>query len=294
VLPDLSPHLFPHAEGARWVQRPEYELPEALELWNQIQRIQEAARQKVAELETAIAESRAGMGYLHDLIRGKDRPLVSAVKKTLETLGFQRVVDVDDELEKAGDAGTKREDLQIHDDSPTLLVEVKGIAGLPRDSEALQVWKYVAPRMKEWKRTDIQGLAIINHQRNLPALDRDNKPPFREDVLTNAQEQEFGLLTTWDLFRLARSYLRNGWKHEHIKDLFYQSGRSEPIPRHYAFIGVVEHFWEKVSAVGVRIKTSVLRQGIVSHLSCLSNLKNKMLNPCRLIRMRYPKWKAAC
>jgi hypothetical protein len=88
-----------------------------------------------------------------------------------------------------------------------------------------------------------------------------NKAPFREDVLTNAQEQEFGLLTTWDLFRLARSYLRNGWKHEHIKGLFYQSGRIEPIPRHYAFIGVVEHFWEKVSAVGVRIKTSVRRQG---------------------------------
>jgi hypothetical protein len=26
--------------------------------------------------------------------------------------------------------------------------------------------------MKEWNRTDVQGLAIINHQRNLPALDR--------------------------------------------------------------------------------------------------------------------------
>jgi hypothetical protein len=53
---------------------------------------------------------------------------------------------------------------------------------------ALQVWKYIAPRMKEWNRTDVQELAIINHQRNLPPLDRENIAPFLEDVLTNAQE----------------------------------------------------------------------------------------------------------
>ena len=84
--------------------------------------------------------------------------------------------------------------------------------------------------MKEWHRTDVQGLAVINHQRNLRPLDREHKAPFREDVLTNAQEQGFGLLTTWDLFRLARSYLKLGWKHEHIQALFYQNGRIEPSP----------------------------------------------------------------
>jgi hypothetical protein len=265
ILPELSPHLFPQVEGARWVQRPEYELPEVLELRSQIQFGQETAKQKVLELEKAIEENRAAMGFVRDLIRETGRPLVEAVKQTLETLGFQSVLDVDKEIEKAGEAGAKREDLQIHDRfhdrSPTLLVEVKGISGLPRDSEALQVWKYVASRMKEWNRLDVQALAIINHQRNLPALDRNNASPFREDVLTNAQEQRFGLLTTWDLFKLVRSYRKHGWKHEYIKDLFYQSGRIEPIPKHYEFIGVVEHFWEKAGAVGVRIKTSVLRRG---------------------------------
>jgi hypothetical protein len=79
--------------------------------------------------------------------------------------------------------------------------------------------------------------------------------------LTNAQEQGFGLLTTWDLFRLAHSYLKLGWKHEHIQALFYQNGRIEPIPKHYEFIGVVERFWEKVGAVGVRIEAAMLRVG---------------------------------
>ena len=201
------------------------------------------------------------MGYLHDLLRETGEPLVEAVKQTLETLGFRSVLDVDKQIENAGAGGTKREDLQICDYSPTLLIEVKGISSLPRDSGALQVWKYVAPRMKEWNRTDVQGLAIINHQRNLPALDRENDAPFREDVLTNAQEQGFGLLTPWDLFTLARRFLKRGWKHDYIQALFYQSGRIEPIPKHDEFIGIVEHFWEKVSVVGVRIEASMLMRG---------------------------------
>ena len=261
VLPEISPELFPHLEGARWVRKPEYELTEVLELRNQITRIQETANQKVVELETAIQEKRAAMSYLYDLIRATGRPLVEAVKQTLETLGFRSVLDADKQIEQPGAGGTKREDLQIRDNSPTVLVEVKGIAGLPRDSEALQVWKYAAPRMREWQRTDVRGLAIINHQRNLPPLDRDNNTPFREDVLTNAQEQQFGLLTTWDLFRLARSYLKLGWQHEHIQALFYKSGRVEPVPQHYELIGIVEHIWEKAGAVGVRIEAAVLRLG---------------------------------
>ena len=261
VLPDLAPRLFPHLEGARWVERPEYELPRVLELKNKIIQIQKEVREQVTVLEGAIGKERTAMAYLHDLIRETGRPMVIAVNKTLDLLGFRSVVDVDEEMKRNGDAGPKREDLQVHDKSPVLLVEVKGISGLPSDAGALQAVKYVAPRMKEWNRTDVQGLAIINHQRNLPALERDNKAPFREDILTNAKEQSFGLLTAWDLFRLVRSFLKHGWKHEHIKGLFYQVGRIDPVPTHYRFIGTVEKFWEKPGAVGVRIEAEGLTQG---------------------------------
>jgi hypothetical protein len=64
--------------------------------------------------------------------------------------------------------------------------------------------------MREWKRTDIRGLAIRNHQRNLPALERENRYTFSGDVIANAEEQDFGLLIAWDLFRLLRSYFKNG------------------------------------------------------------------------------------
>jgi hypothetical protein len=261
AIPELAPHLFPHMEGSRWVQRPEYELLKVLELNSRLKQIKEDAEKQIIDLKKEIEDERKDKGYLYDLIRETGTPLVDSVKKVLEILGFKSVVDVDEEMKKTADTGFKHEDLQINDYSPALLVEVKGIAGLPSDADALQVWKYVAPRMKEWNRTDIQGLSIINHQRNLPALDRDNKTPFREDILTNAQEQSFGLLTTWDLFRLTRSYIKNGWKHKYIKDLFYQSGRIEPVPKHYELIGSIERFWPEAGAVGVRIKESELKQG---------------------------------
>lgn len=261
VLPDLSPHLFPDFEGTRWVQRPEYEIADIQELKIEINRIEEESKQKIEVLKEKIEIARSEMSYLHDLIRETGYLLVASVKKSFEVLGFQSVIDVDEEMKRIGDSGPKREDLQIHDTQPILLIEVKGIAGLPKDAEALQVWKYIAPRMREWHRTDIQGLSIINHQRNIPALERENEKPFRDDILVNAEEQKFGLLTTWDLFRLTRSFLKNGWTHEYVRNLFYQSNRINPIPTHYEHIGKIEKFWEKIGVIGIRIENSTIKIG---------------------------------
>jgi hypothetical protein len=261
VLPDLEPQLFPYAEDVQWMQQPEYELPKIVDFRAKIKELQEQVQKQVAELEKAIEAERIEHGYLHSLLSDTGAPLVASVRKILEVLGFRHVLDADEEMLKTGKSGPKREDLQIHDTSPLLLVEVKGISNLPKEASALQVWKYVAPRMRDLNRTDIRGLSIINHQRHIPPLERENKMPFSQDILINAEDQQFGLLTTWDLFRLTRNYLRHNWKHDDVKDLFYQNGRIEPVPRHYQYIGVVEEFWEKVGAVGVRIEVEELRQG---------------------------------
>jgi hypothetical protein len=256
-LPQLSPHLFPNLERGRWIESPEYEIPQVIKLKKQIQEIEEEAQRKISECKNAIEKQRFENAYLYDLIRETGTPLVNAVKKTLAVLGFQSIIDADEEIEKLGNIVPKREDLQVKDNSPILLIEVKGISGLPRD-EALQAWKYLVPRMQEWNRTDIQTLSIINHQRNLPPLERENNNPFREDNILNAQEHGFGLLTTWDLYRLTRSYTHNGWKHEYIKPLFYEKGRIEPLPKHYQFIGSVQRFIPEISVVGIQIETGNL------------------------------------
>ena len=106
--------------------------------------------------------------------------------------------------------------MQIHDGEIKLIVEIKGINGFPSDEDILAVQKYVPLRMREWDYTQIQGLTIINHQKHIPPLNRDNDLPFRKEMLEVTEEQNIGLLTTWDLHRLVRSFIHNEWKHENI------------------------------------------------------------------------------
>ena len=261
VLPRLRPRLFPHSEGSRWTRRAEYELPRVAALRTEIARLEEEARVRVGELEEKIQEERTEYSYLHDLVTATGESLVQAVARTLKTLGFNDVQDVDAEARANGDSGNLREDLRIMDARVPVLVEIKGIAGLPKEASSLQVGKYLIPRMRDWENTKLRGLAIVNHQRNLPALERENEHVFQPDVVSNAEELGFGLLTAWDLFRLARGFLAHGWHHDDIAELFVTPGRVRPIPAHYEFIGLVDGFWPQVGALGIRLELDSLTVG---------------------------------
>lgn len=259
ILPDLCPGLFPHAEGQKWVQRAEYELPSVLQKAKQISDIQDDAAKKVVDLEKAIQEDRNASQFLYALIRETGDPLVEAVKKALALIGFKSVVDVDDEMTKAGKEASLREDLRILDNSPVLVVDIKGVAGMPADAEALQAQKHAYVYIQEQKRPDVRGLTIINHQRLLPPLERKNDMPFRKEILDNAEHVKLGLMTGWDLFRLVRGFIQNNWKTEHVIPIFYQTGRILPIPMHYEYIGKVKQVWK--TAFSVDIEQGEIRVG---------------------------------
>ena len=242
-------------------RRPEYEPPRVRALRQEIAEIEEATRARVRALEEQIEAEREQHGYLHELLTASGDGLVQAVIRTLKTLGFRDVRDVDAAAEAKGDTGPRREDIQLMDAAVPVLVEVKGVRGTSKESGSLQVHKYLAPRMREWNNPNIRGLSIINHQRYLPALDREHEHAFQRDVLINAEEQGFGLLTTWDLFRLARGFLAHGWKHEDVAGLFVTDGRIHPIPSHYELIGVIDGYWEKASVLGLRVQTGEVRVG---------------------------------
>ena len=261
VLPRLAPRLFPHAEGSRWTRRPEYDLPRVTALKDEITRIEEATRRHMRGLEEQIEAEREQHGFLHDLLTATGDDLVQAVIKALQAIGFNEVQDVDADAGAGGQAGSLREDVRIMDAGVPVLVEVKGITGMPKEASLLQVAKYLIPRMRDWDRSDIHGLAVVNHQRNLPGLDREHEHVFQADVLSNAQHQGFGLLTTWDLFRLVRGFIIHRWHHDDIAGLFVTSGRIRPVPAHYEFIGVVDEYWAQAAALGLRMESGVLRVG---------------------------------
>ena len=260
-MPSIAPEIFPDSDKASWIDHPEYEIDSIQRIKEKIVEIRQKAHIEVSVLEQAIKEEKEKYSFLYDLTRTTGETLVEAVIKTLETLGFKEIVDVDKELEAQGIKMQNREDLQIHDSEPTLIIEVKGISNFPSDEDALTVQKYVILRMREWERVAVQGITIINHQRHLPPLDRDNEMPFRQEILDVATEQKIGLLTAWDLHRLARSFIKNNWKFEYIHDLFYQTGRIQPIPTHYEYVGTINRYIEEINVLGIQVEQNTFRKG---------------------------------
>lgn len=257
ALPEIAPHLFPHIAKGVWTHWPEYELPGVLELKSQQQQVEQRAREEIARLDGELGKERTKHGWIHSLLTGTDAELVDAVNQAFSELGFSRVVDVDVDRDREGKS--RREDLQIEDQSPTLVVDVKGIGGFPSDEDALQADKHAAIRMREQKRTDIIGLSIINHQRHLPPLERDNAMPFRKELIDAAEERSLGLMTAWELYRFVRNHRKLGWDCANVKPVFYKKGRIEVIPVHYQLIGTIAKAW--TDKFGVVIKYGELRIG---------------------------------
>ena len=183
------------------------------------------------------------------------------MKSCLEFIGFKEVVDVDEQIQMDDAKEPKQEDLQVRDRSPVLLFEIKGISGLPRERDMIQVNKYVLRRIKEWKRLDVHGISIINHQRNLSALERDNQNVFTQPQIEDAENNETTILTTWDLFLLIRGMTKWGWNAKTIQELFFTKGRMPRIPTSYKPLGEIFNYWEKKDVVGVGITNNKLQKG---------------------------------
>ncbi|MHA1650104.1 MAG: hypothetical protein ACTSYB_07905 [Candidatus Helarchaeota archaeon] len=162
------------------------------ELKEETARIYEEYQQKIQELTNQIAQERDKFKFLYGLLTKTGDELVECVKQALTFIGFKDVRDVDKIIESKGKSKLKQKDLQIHDKSPVLLIEIKGLIGFPTESDCNQVIKYVHRRMKDWRRVDVKGITIINHQRNIPPLNR--KKAFTEQQINDAESQDYLLL----------------------------------------------------------------------------------------------------
>ncbi len=258
ILPRFRPALFPDFEGMRWVQRQEYELTTVLGHRESKKAVKEEMEEKLRELDRQIEQARETDGFLHGILTKSDDALVQDVKRCLQEIGFQRVVDVDAELE---DSDRKQEDLRIEDGARVIVVEVKGLAGLPREDDAMQVVKYIGRRVRELDRTDVRGLVIVNHQRQLPPLERDNENAFTSEQIGDACNNSYTVATTWDIFRLLRGMRRWGWSPQHVQNRFEADGRMSPLPTHYQRVGTVAKYWPKVSVVSVDLTEGPISVG---------------------------------
>lgn len=257
ILPEMSPHLFPNIAMGKWAHLPEYELPKIKQLIKDKDALEQKFINDSMLIDEKIFEERSKNSWMHDLITQTGDPLVNAIKKGLTQLGFQNVVDMD--IERDALKLSRREDLQIRDISPTLVIDVKGISGFPSDEDVLQAHKHATLLMREKKSTDFYALSMINHQRHLAPLQRDNKKPFRQELIDVALENSIGLMTTWDFYRLVKNANLNKWKYSDVQNTLYKYGHIEIIPAHYKYIGKIVKVW--TSKFGIVIENSSLNIG---------------------------------
>jgi hypothetical protein len=252
-LPAYLPHLFPEHGGGAWVHLAEYEHPTIQSLQTRIEAIQNEADKLKADLEVQIEAERSRLSFLHGLLIKTGQDLVSDVVAALKHCGFQDVVNVDEGLDTKANL---EEDIWIRDRSPALLIEVKGLGGLPSEGDTHQVTKYLNRRKTEWNRTDIQGVFLVNHQLGIPPLERNHRSVFTDIQIEDATRDKVGLMSTWDLFRLIRGMERWNWPNEAVKDVLYLHGRTALVPSHWKLIGKVAHFYDRISVVAVDLTGS--------------------------------------
>lgn len=204
VLPVDFPKLFPHSTRFAWLAEAEYQLPNEESLKVERRRIEEEYTEKSREVDKRLHDNYEKYSWLHDLLTETGSPLVKAVERYLNWLGFPKVTNVDEE-----NPDLKEEDLRVELERGLLVIEVKGIGGTSTDSDCSQISKIRYRRGKERGTHDVYGLYIVNHQLHLRPQDR-NHPPFSEQQIEDAKNDERGLLTTYELFRLY-FYVQNSF-----------------------------------------------------------------------------------
>lgn len=237
ILPEILPELFPDIEKGKWTHNSEYEL-ETIKLLEAKKAIVIAeAENELEKIEQEILAHRAENGWIQDLVSETGDNLVNAIKIALSEIGFEQVIDVDEIRDTEGKS--RREDLRIEDHETTLIIDIKGVGGKASDDDLMQANKHAMINMKELKKTTMQGLSIINQQRHLPPLKRDNNEPFRKEILDFAEETGLGLMTTFDLYRLVLNKQKHSWPTRFVKPLLYEKQRIKITPTHYQYIGTV-------------------------------------------------------
>ena len=253
ILPAFEPEIFPFSTAFKWKEQEEYYLPNHSLLLETKEKIKAEYEQKITKIDEKISANRAEFKYLHDLICESDEVLVLSVVEFLKWLGFENVKLMDEEAKTI-----KEEDIQIETSKGLLVIEVKGIGGTSKDGDCSQIAKIVHRREKERKKFDVHGIYIVNHQRYLPPLKRKN-PPFSENQLKDAIEDDRGLLTTWELFKLYNLIEKQIISKEDAIDRFYENGLISFNPKN--FLGKIEKIFKDGSVFILDIKNYELNIG---------------------------------
>lgn len=261
IAPDLMPDLFPFSTTFSWTESQDYWLPKHKELLDQHNKIQIEYDDKLKSKELEIINNKEQYSFLHEILTESGDKLVDALIKYLKWLGYSKINKIDEEKLESK---ILEEDIQVELPNGILIIECKGIGGTSTDSDCSQISKIKHRRCKERGKFDVFALYIVNHQRYLPPLNRQN-PPFTDNQKQDAVYDERGLLSTWQLFK-AYNEIENGIlvKDDVKKDLL-TFGYIELLPKNLLLIDEPQEIFKdgevcivNVSNIELKISEEIL------------------------------------
>ena len=241
VLPEILPDFFPESKEFEWIKEQDFLPKEILELEKERTLIQEQYNSKIKSLNERRNAIDQKYKFLNDLLIETGDKLVQAVCTYFKWLGFANVEAID------GNEDILREDIQILEDDKLFIIEVKGTGGTSTDAECSQVAKHRRRREKEHRDKEILPIYIVNHQRYIRPSLRQN-PPFSDNQIDYAKNDERGLLTTWQLYNQYKLIENGIFTKKETRESLDKWGLISLLPKNLIRVGIYKEYFKKPKA----------------------------------------------
>ena len=279
IAPSIFPEIFPFSSKFNWKEEKEYWLPNYSQLLEDKKEIKNKFEKHIEEIDLKIQDNQSRHSFLQELVIETDDALVKSIIKFLKWLGFKKVHFVDD---MKSESSIKEEDIQVElPNGELLVIECKGIGGTSTDSDCSQISKIKHRRSKERNKFDVFALYLVNHQRFLPPLKRTN-PPFTPHQIQDAENDERGLLSTWQLFNLFFDIENNVITKEEAKGLILNFGLVDFRPKNLLLIDKPKEILKKGKVCIVSINDKV----ILEENDIIFIEKNERFTPTKINEIR--------
>jgi hypothetical protein len=256
VLPVLKPKMFPQFVKNNWLDNEEYIFPKIRELICEKENIVKEYENKRKAADERISTVRNDYQFLTNILvsQGYDEFLVDNVCEVLKFIGYKDIVNVDDILVE----GNRQEDLRILDDGRFTVVEIKGHNGNPTEDDCQALLKYMNRNMKSEGRTDVHGILIINHQKMIEPMKRDN-PAYTKEQIDDALRDEYTLVDTWQLFQASRLLQEDLITFNEIDTNLHTPGLFSAIPSTWKKLGNIDNYYDKIMVIGLVLGVEELK-----------------------------------
>lgn len=247
---------FPEIETKSWKHNRQYYLPKQQKLEKEKQEITKKYQEEIERIDKELEAAANKYKFLHDILIETGDKLVKSVITYLKWLGFDNAIEKD----KTATEGLFEEDIQIDlGEKGLLIIEVKGINGTSKDSECSQISKIRHRRCKERNSFDVFALYIVNNERNVEPLKR-TIPPFNDNQIQDAINDDRGLMYTWQLFNLFFN-VENGFiPREEARNRFLQTGLVDFTPT-LKELGEPYKFYQNHTVICVELQDNSIHVG---------------------------------